>query len=125
MATMEQQRAGADSNGSAPETIVVENPATGETIREVPKLDASAVAELVERSRTAQPIWNSLGFDGRAALMRDLRSWIVENRARVVDTIVSESGKTREDAQLAELVYAADALGFWAKKAPKYLKDQH
>ena len=125
MATMEQQRAGADSNGSAPETIVVENPATGETIREVPKLDASAVAELVERSRTAQPIWNSLGFAGRAALMRDLRSWIVENRARVVDTIVSESGKTREDAQLAELVYAADALGFWAKKAPKYLKDQH
>ena len=29
-----------------------------------------------------------------------------------------------EDAQLAEVGYAADAFGFWAKNAPKYLADE-
>ncbi len=36
----------------------------------------------------------------------------------------SETGKTREDAQLAELFFVADAFGFWAKRARKYLADE-
>ncbi|HEX5810471.1 MAG TPA: aldehyde dehydrogenase family protein, partial [Pseudonocardia sp.] len=39
-------------------------------------------------------------------------------------TIVSETGKTYEDAQLAEISYAASAFGFWAKNAEKYLADE-
>jgi acyl-CoA reductase-like NAD-dependent aldehyde dehydrogenase len=42
----------------------------------------------------------------------------------VVDLLVKENGKTREDALLAELFYVCDALGFWAKKAPGYLADE-
>ena len=125
MATVEHPTSTSETNGSAPqETIAVENPATGAVIREVPKMDAEAVREMVERARRAQPVWDSLGYDGRAALMRDFRGWLVANRLRVIDTIVAESGKTREDAQLAELVYAADSLGFWSKKAKKYLSDE-
>ena len=56
--------------------------------------------------------------------MLELRHWIVENRNRVIDMLVKENGKTREDALLAELLYVCDALGFWAKKAPKYLADE-
>src|SRR4029450_185415 len=40
------------------------------------------------------------------------------------DLVVKENGKTREDALLAELFYVCDALGFWAKQAPKYLADE-
>ena len=39
-------------------------------------------------------------------------------------TVVSESGKTYEDAQLADLGYTVSALGFWAKEGPKYLADE-
>ena len=51
--------------------------------------------------------------------MLDLRHWFVQNRDRVIDLLVKENGKTREDALLAELFYVCDALGFWAKKAPR------
>ena len=37
-------------------------------------------------------------------------------RRRVIDTIVSETGKAREDALLAEVAYGANAFGFWAEQ---------
>jgi acyl-CoA reductase-like NAD-dependent aldehyde dehydrogenase len=49
---------------------------------------------------------------------------VIDNADRVARTIVSENGKAYEDAQLAEVSYAAAAFGFWAKNAPKYLADE-
>src|SRR3954449_7818997 len=123
MSTVEQQPAAAQ-NGHGAATIAVENPATGQTIGHVPDLDAQQVAELARRARTAQPGWEALGFEGRAAIFREMRRWLVQNRARVVQTIVDETGKTREDAQTTELFLILDSLGFWAKKAPRYLADE-
>ena len=37
---------------------------------------------------------------------------------------MSETGKTYEDAQLAEIGYAGGAFGFWAKEAAGYLADE-
>ena len=37
---------------------------------------------------------------------------------------MSETGKTYEDALLAEICYADDPFGFWAKNAEKYLADE-
>ncbi len=125
MSTVEQQPEAAQNGaGSSAATIAVENPATGETIAHVHDLSAEQVAELAVRARTAQPGWAALGFDGRAAVMRQMRRWLVQNRERLVQTIVEETGKTREDAQTTELFLILDALGFWAKKAPKFLADE-
>jgi len=107
-----------------PGTIAVENPATGEQIGAVENMDAARVASLVARARVAQPGWEALGFSARAKLMYGLRHWLVTNRAEVLDTVVAENGKTREDALLAELFYLADSLGFWARHAGKYLADE-
>lgn len=104
--------------------IAVENPATGETIDSVQLMSADQVAQLVERGRAAQPSWDAVGFEGRARLMLRLRHWVVTNRSKIVDVVVAENGKTREDALLAELFYLADSLGFWAKHAEKYLADE-
>jgi acyl-CoA reductase-like NAD-dependent aldehyde dehydrogenase len=56
--------------------------------------------------------------------MRDMRKWLVDNRRRIIRTLSNENGKPYEDAQ-TELLYCADALGFWAKKASKWLADEH
>jgi acyl-CoA reductase-like NAD-dependent aldehyde dehydrogenase len=104
-------------------TIKVTNPATGAIVREVPALDREATIALVRRARAAQPAWEGLGFKGRARIMRDMRGWMVANRARVMDTLSSETGKPYEDSQL-ELFYCVDALGFWAKRAEKWLADE-
>src|SRR3954451_8962718 len=106
------------------EEIAVENPATGQVIGTVPDLSADQVKEIVARARAAQPGWEALGFEGRGRIMRRAQKWLLDNAQRVMDTIVSETGKTYEDAQLAEISYGASAFGFWAKNADKYLADE-
>ena len=79
---------------------------------------------MAERGRAAQPAWEALGFDGRAKVLRRAQKWTTDNAERIAKTIVAESGKTYEDALLAEVAYAANAFGFWAKHAPEYLGDE-
>jgi acyl-CoA reductase-like NAD-dependent aldehyde dehydrogenase/phytoene dehydrogenase-like protein len=59
-----------------------------------------------------------------AALLRRAQKWVTDNSEVLANTIVAETGKTHEDAQLAEIAYAANAFGFWAKHAPEYLADE-
>jgi acyl-CoA reductase-like NAD-dependent aldehyde dehydrogenase len=122
MALAEHEPTAASSG--ARDSIPVQNPATGEIVRTIPATQPDAVAGMVARAREAQPGWEALGFDGRARILRRAQKWVVDNAERIVDTIVSETGKTREDALLAEVGYAAHAFGFWAKKAPDYLADE-
>ena len=82
------------------------------------------MAAVVARARAAQPGWEALGFDGRAKVLRRAQKWVIDNADRISRTIVAENGKAYEDAQLAEVSYAAGAFGFWAKSAPKYLADE-
>jgi acyl-CoA reductase-like NAD-dependent aldehyde dehydrogenase len=104
-------------------TTEVRNPATGATVGAVETLDGDGTRALVERARRAQPGWERAGFDGRAEVMYALRRWLVDERDRVLRTLVSETGKPWVDAQL-ELFYVCDALGFWAKRAPRFLADE-
>jgi len=105
--------------------IPVENPATGETVGSVPDLGAEAVAEMAARGRRAQPEWEAYGFEGRARVLLRAQKWTMDNAQRIVETIVSETGKTYEDAELAEIGYAGNAFGFWAKNGAEYLADEH
>ncbi len=104
--------------------IPVENPATGAIIATVPKLSAEQVAEMAARGRAAQPGWEALGFEGRGEILLRAQKWVMDNSERIIETIVSETGKTYEDAQLAEIAYAAGAFGFWARNAPEFLADE-
>jgi acyl-CoA reductase-like NAD-dependent aldehyde dehydrogenase len=133
MATVEQQvsqQAPGDAadagNGAAPGggEIAVENPATGQTVGTVPDLGAEAVAEMAARGRGAQPGWEAYGFEGRSRILLRAQKWLMDNADRVIATIVSETGKTFEDAEFAEIGYAGNAFGFWAKYGPKYLADE-
>jgi acyl-CoA reductase-like NAD-dependent aldehyde dehydrogenase len=109
---------------SASTGIDVENPATGHVIATVPVVPPEQVAELVARARRAQPGWEALGFEGRAAVMKRCQKWISDNAERVIETIVSETGKAYEDALLAEVSYAEGAFSFWAKNAERYLEEE-
>jgi acyl-CoA reductase-like NAD-dependent aldehyde dehydrogenase len=53
-----------------------------------------------------------------------MRRWLFDNAERVIETIVSETGKAYEDAQLLELAYALSALSFWARNAGGYLEQR-
>ncbi len=122
MAGTLEQTQGAEA--SARNEIEVVNPATGEVAGRVPDLSAADVAEMAARGRAAQPAWEAMGFEGRGRILLRAQKWLLDNAQRVIETIVSETGKTWEDAQLAEISYGANAFGFWAKNAEKYLADE-
>ncbi len=129
MAIVEEQVHPEVHNGATPPVgvgaeIPVENPATGEIVRTVPDLDGAAVAEMAARGRAAQTAWEAIGFAGRAKIMLRAQKWLIDNSERVIETIVSETGKTWEDAEFAEIAYAANAFGFWAKATERYLGDE-
>ena len=79
----------------------------------------SEVAAVVARARAAQPGWEALGFDGRAKILRRAQKWTIDNADRIARTIVSETGKTYEDAQLAEVSYAAPAPSASGPRTPR------
>ena len=89
-----------DNGGAAatPNQIEVENPATGRVIASVDVVSAQQLAELVARARAAQPGWEALGFEGRAAVLKRAQRWMIDNTDRVVQTIVSETGKAWDEA---------------------------
>lgn len=105
-------------------TIQVDNPATGEVVASVPVLGPEELAEVAARARAAQPGWAALGFEGRAAVMLRAQKWMLDNAERVIATVISETGKTYEDAQMSDFGYTVAALGFWAKQASRYLADE-
>jgi acyl-CoA reductase-like NAD-dependent aldehyde dehydrogenase len=109
---------------TATPTLEVENPATGDIIATVPNRTPEQVAQIVAKARLAQPVWQEMGFDDRGAVLRRCRQWVLDNSERVIATISEETGKTYEDALIAEVSYIVHALGFWADKASKYLADQ-
>jgi acyl-CoA reductase-like NAD-dependent aldehyde dehydrogenase len=112
-----------DGGGTAG-SIEVENPATGKVIASVPVVAPEQIAEFAARARRAQPGWAALGFGGRAAVMKRCQKWVSDNAERVIETIVSETGKAYEEALLAEVGYAEGAFSFWAKNAEKYLAEE-
>jgi acyl-CoA reductase-like NAD-dependent aldehyde dehydrogenase len=124
MATVEHLPHVPNGLAHAGEEIAVENPATGQIAGTVPDVGAAAVAELARRARIAQPAWEAYGFDGRGRILLRAQKWVMDNAEKIIETIVSETGKTFEDASLAEISYAGNAFGFWAKNAPEYLADE-
>ena len=112
------------SGAGSGRSIEVHNPATGKLIGTVPAIGPDEVTALVERARRAQPAWEAAGFAERARILRRAQKWTLDNAERIIATIVAENGKTYEDAQLAEVSYAASAFGFWAKNASEYLADE-
>jgi acyl-CoA reductase-like NAD-dependent aldehyde dehydrogenase len=121
MATVEQHTPEA---GAAAGTITVSNPATGRPIRDVAVTPPEDVPSMVKHAREVQPAWEEAGFEGRARVLKRAQKWVTDNAERIVETIVSETGKTWEDAFAAEVTYAANSFGFWAKHAPQYLADE-
>jgi acyl-CoA reductase-like NAD-dependent aldehyde dehydrogenase len=121
MATTIEQKA---VNGSKNEdSIVVENPATGQVVATLPAATPEDVAAMADRARKAHPAWQAAGFAERAKVLSRFQKWMCDNADRIIDTEMSESGKTREDVTI-ELSLVIASAGFWAKNAAKYLKDE-
>jgi acyl-CoA reductase-like NAD-dependent aldehyde dehydrogenase len=109
---------------STPNEFAVENPATGQVIAHCPDLGPEDIRRMAARAREVQPAWEALGFEGRARILKRMQKWVMDHQEEIIGVIRSETGKTYEDALIAEISYGAAAFGFWATNAEKYLADE-
>jgi len=75
------------------------DPATGETIAEIPRCEPAELAAAVGRARGAQPAWAALPFEERARLLERGGERLGERAEEVARLVVREMGKPLEDAR--------------------------
>jgi acyl-CoA reductase-like NAD-dependent aldehyde dehydrogenase len=105
------------------QTITVRNPATGDAVGTVVAQSAEAVATVVAELRAHQPSWEALGSTARAAWLRKLRNWLLDNESRLVDVLCAETGKPRAEATF-EIMVTCDAINYYADRARKFLAEE-
>jgi acyl-CoA reductase-like NAD-dependent aldehyde dehydrogenase len=106
---METQEARAKGKKSAPAsadaktTIPCHDPATLESLGEVPVVSPDEVKELIARARRAQVRWAATSFAERRRVLRRLADYLLDHCDELVETICRDAGKTRENAILGEM----------------------
>jgi acyl-CoA reductase-like NAD-dependent aldehyde dehydrogenase len=101
-----------------PAALRIQNPGTGATIAEVEPASAADVDAALARARAAQPAWGALPFAERARALRRLTHRMLSDSA-LIDTLVSESGKPRYEAEAVELFYTCELTRYYTGRAGK------
>jgi succinate-semialdehyde dehydrogenase/glutarate-semialdehyde dehydrogenase len=99
----------------------VTDPVHFEPIGEFDAGTAEDVRAAVERARKAQATWAQLSFDQRAEYLWRLVDVLVERQDEIIDCVVKETGKTRNEAVSMEVMAACMQISHYAKRAKKYL----
>jgi succinate-semialdehyde dehydrogenase/glutarate-semialdehyde dehydrogenase len=104
--------------------IISRNPATGDILQEIPVTSVDELKTIFERARTAQIYWSTLSPRKRAEHLIQLKEIILNHVDDIVEVISNENGKPQFEAMVNELLPCVDALSYFARKAPKVLKDR-
>lgn len=96
-------------------------PATGEKLGRVTLTSPEDVRAMVERAKEAQVRWAALSVKERARHLLTMREKLVENADRLVDVLVRECGKPRQEALLHEVTLLANVITYYARRAPSLL----
>src|SRR5881394_3587936 len=97
-------------------TLDVLNPATGETIAQVPNMSADEVDEAVERAKKALPEWLDATPKERSELLHRLAA-VIEDNAEELAQIESRNVGKPLMASRDEMPFSADNLRFFAGAA--------
>lgn len=77
----------------------IRNPATGAVAGEVHWTDSHDIPRIAAKLRRAQQDWHRRGPKGRAKVLARFAVWLGEHRDEIEDLLISETGKSRTDAQ--------------------------
>jgi succinate-semialdehyde dehydrogenase/glutarate-semialdehyde dehydrogenase len=84
---------------------------------------AGDVARAVSRARDAQLRWFKLPFSDRLKIVRRFHDRVLSQRDRILDTIQSETGKSRRDA-LTEVIAVAGTARYYLQNSARHLESQ-
>ncbi|MDW7748116.1 NAD-dependent succinate-semialdehyde dehydrogenase [Halomonas sp.] len=98
--------------------FAVTNPATGETLAEVPDLDAEEAREAVAAAADAWPAWKRRTAKERAALLRAWFEAIMTHQEALARLMTLEQGKPLAEAR-GEVAYGASFVEYYAEEAKR------
>ena len=104
------------------ETFPVINPASGETIAEVPRMGAAETSRAIEAAARAYPEWRSRTAKSRASVLRRLADLMLEHKEELARLLVTEQGKPLAEAH-AEIEYAASFYEWFGEEAKRAYGD--
>ncbi len=104
--------------------IRVRCPRTGRQLYEVAEATPEEIADVYRRARAAQQILGKMSVRQRLAEVAKLNRYLLDNRQRIIQRIVEETGKCVTDALAMEMFAAVDIIAFYQKHAAAILADQ-
>jgi len=99
------------------------NPATGETVKEIPVWDEATVEAALSQVAETTPAWASTPMAERCALMRKAAQVLRDNKEKYARIITTEMGKLITDAR-AEVEKCALVCDYYAEHGPAFLQDE-
>ena len=113
-----------DSRATSTPTIEVFAPATGERIGEVPVMSEREVQQIVQRARIAQRSWGARSVEERAERIAKLGEKLVARADELVDLLMREAGKPRNEALAHEVLTTVDLCHYYTRNASRILADR-
>ncbi|MFM7704700.1 MAG: aldehyde dehydrogenase family protein [Rubrivivax sp.] len=105
-------------------TLTITNPATGQTLAELPADDASSVAAQAAAARAAQPAWAARPMAERLATVARFRAAVVAQLETLAATMTAETGKPIALSR-NELNGLLPRLDFFLEQAEGAVRDEH
>jgi succinate-semialdehyde dehydrogenase / glutarate-semialdehyde dehydrogenase len=104
------------------DTFAVEDPATGETIAEVPRMGVAETRRAIALAEKALPKWRSLLAKDRARILRRWADLMLENEEGLARLLTREQGKPLAESR-TEIAYAASFYEWFGEEGKRVYGD--
>lgn len=103
-------------------SFAVTNPATGETIAQVPSVSTEQVEQAVQAAEAALNAWKNMTAKERSVLLRKWFDLIVANQEDLAVILSTEQGKPLTESR-GEILYGASFIEWFAEEAKRTYGD--
>lgn len=107
-----------------PDSIAVHDPRTGKLLYSVSEYSDQEVAAIYQNAAAAYATIRRMSIEERLRETAKLKRYIRDQKDAICRKIISETGKSRTDALLAEIYPILDTLDYYAKNAKRFLADE-
>ncbi len=110
------------SDADSGDTINVTNPATGNVIGSVPKMETDETRRAIEAANASWRGWRNLLAKERSVILRKWFDLMIENAEDLATIMTAEQGKPLAESK-GEIVYAASFIEWFAEEGKRIYGD--
>ena len=104
------------------ETFPVVDPASGDTIADVPRMGTAETRRAIERAAAALPAWRAMLAKDRARVLRRWADLMVDHEDELAHLLTTEQGKPLAESRI-EVQYAASFFEWFGEEAKRVSGD--